>query len=93
MPFPEVYAPFWTHVPREANLIPLMDTLRRLRLDRTLESVPVLYNTLSYASLTEQRTRWYDGVGSTPDHIIDQIAGDLGVGRWTAHGHCGTTTR
>ena len=32
-----------------------------------------------------QRTRWYTGDGPTPDHIIDQMASDLGVGRWTLH--------
>jgi len=85
MPWPEVYAPMWLHVPRETDLIPLIDTLRSLRLDRTIEGIPPLYNTLILASLTEQRSRWYDGDGPTPDHVIDQIASDLGVGRWTMH--------
>ncbi|MCI3273464.1 FAD-binding oxidoreductase [Streptomyces cylindrosporus] len=86
MPKPEVYAPFWIHVPREADLVPLMDTLRRLRLDRTIEGVPSMYNTLTLASITGERSRWYEGDGPTPDHIVDQIAGDLQVGRWSVHG-------
>ena len=40
MPWPEVYAPMWLTVPREEDLIPLIDTVRRLRLDRTIEGVP-----------------------------------------------------
>ncbi len=85
MPMPEVYAPMWLNVPREEDLIPLVDTLRRLRMDRTIEGVPVLYNTVIFASLFNERTRWYDGAGATPDHVIDQIASDLGIGRWTMH--------
>ena len=86
IPLPEVFAPFWAHVPREADLIPLIDTLRRLRLDRTLEGAPVVYNTIGRAQLADQRTRWYKGDGPIPDHIIDQIAGDLGIGRFMVHG-------
>jgi 4-cresol dehydrogenase (hydroxylating) flavoprotein subunit len=85
MPLPEVVAPIWLNVPRETDLIPLIDTVRRLRLDRTLEGVTRMYNTLLYASLLAERTRWYDGEGATPDHIIDQIARDLGLGRWSLH--------
>jgi 4-cresol dehydrogenase (hydroxylating) flavoprotein subunit len=82
MPSPEVYAPIWLNAAKETDLIPIIDTVRRLRLDRTLEGIPRLYNTLVFASLMEPRTRWYDGDGPTPDHVIDQIAGDLGFGRW-----------
>ena len=85
MPFPEVVAPIWLNVPRETDLIPLIDTVRRLLLDRTLEGVTRMYNTLVFASLLAERTRWYDGQGPTPDHIIDEIAGDLGLGRWILH--------
>jgi 4-cresol dehydrogenase (hydroxylating) len=85
MPWPEVYAPMWLTVPREEDLIPVIDTLRRLRLDRTIEGIPPLYNTLILASLSQQRSRWFEGDGPTPDHIIDQIARDLGIGRWTMH--------
>ena len=53
MPFPEVVAPIWLNVPRETDLIPLIDTVRRLRLDRTLEGVTRMYNTLLFASLLE----------------------------------------
>jgi 4-cresol dehydrogenase (hydroxylating) len=85
MPFPEVIAPIWLNVPRDTDLIPLIDTVRRLLLDRTLEGVTRMYNTLLYASLLEKRTRWYEGEGPTPDHIIDQVARDLGLGRWCLH--------
>jgi 4-cresol dehydrogenase (hydroxylating) flavoprotein subunit len=59
--------------------------VRRLRLDRTLEGVTRMYNTLVFASLMVERTRWYDGDGPTPEPIIDQVARDLGLGRWILH--------
>lgn len=83
MPMPETYAPMWLTAWKEEDLIPIIDTVRRLRLDRTLEGVPRLYNTVVFASLMDERSRWYDGEGPTPDRFIDQIARDLGVGRWT----------
>ena len=86
MPYPEVFSPFWAHFEEEADLVAILDTLRNLRLGRTLEGVPVMYNAIQMACTLGQRTQWYSGDGPTPDHIIDQIAGDLGVGRWTLHG-------
>lgn len=86
MPKPEVIAPMWLHVPREEDLIPLIDILRKLRLDRTIEGVPLMYNTLILAALGNERSRWFTGDGPTPEPVIDQIAGDLGVGRWALHG-------
>ena len=86
MPYPEVYSPFWAHFEKETDLVAILDTLRGLRLSRTLEGVPVMYNAIQMACMTGQRTRWYNGDGPTPEPIIDQIAGDLGVGRWTLHG-------
>ena len=86
MPFPETYAPFWANFAKESDLIQVMDTMRSLRLDRTIEGVPVMYNTVEMACMQDQRTRWYTGDGPTPDHVIDQMAGDLGIGRWTMHG-------
>lgn len=86
MPKPEVFAPFWLHVPNEPDLVPLMDTLRRLRLDRTIEGVPVMYNAVIFASLMNERSRWFTGDGATPEPVIQQIAGDLGIGRWITHG-------
>lgn len=85
MPLPEVYSPLWANFSKETDLIQVIDTLRGLRLDRTLEGVPNLYNTIEIACLRGQRTQWYNGDGPTPDHIIDKMASDLGIGRWVLH--------
>jgi 4-cresol dehydrogenase (hydroxylating) flavoprotein subunit len=82
MPMPETYVPMWVTAWKEKDLIPIIDTVRKLRLDRTLEGMPRLYNTIVFASLMAERSRWYDGEGAIPDETIDVIARDLNVGRW-----------
>jgi 4-cresol dehydrogenase (hydroxylating) len=81
-PRPEIVMPAWVRVWNEQDLVPLIDTLRRLRLDRTLEAVPVLYNTLIYASGATRRADWFDGDGPIPDGVIDRIAKEIASGRW-----------
>ena len=82
MPYPEVYMPLWLRVWKEDDLGPLMDTLRRLRLDRTIEGVPSVYNTLVLASVLTRRSDWYTGEDPIPDEMIDRIARELEIGRW-----------
>jgi 4-cresol dehydrogenase (hydroxylating) len=54
-----------------------------LRLDRTIEGVPSIYNTIVIASVFSRRAQWYDGAEPIPDPVIDRIAAELGLGRWT----------
>jgi 4-cresol dehydrogenase (hydroxylating) len=81
-PMPEIIMPGWVRVWKEEDLVALVDRLRRLRLDRTLEAVPVLYNTLIYASGSTRRADWYGGNGPIPDAVIDDIARQVESGRW-----------
>jgi len=82
MPYPECYMPLWLRVWDESDLGPVMDTLRKLRLDRTIEGVPSIYNTLLLASILTRRSQWHDGDDPMPDATIDRIARELEVGRW-----------
>ena len=82
MPYPECFMPLWLRVWKEDDLGPVMDTLRTLRLDRTIEGVPCLYNTLVLASVLTRRSRWYEGEDPIPDATIDTIARELEIGRW-----------
>jgi 4-cresol dehydrogenase (hydroxylating) flavoprotein subunit len=83
MPMPETVMPVWVKASREEDLVALVDTLRRLRLDRTILGVPGIYNTLVLASAVSRRSDWYDGEGPIPDAVIDRVAAEMGVGRWT----------
>ena len=51
MPYPECYMPFWIRVWKDADLEQVVDTMRQLMLDRTIQNVPSIYNTLAIASV------------------------------------------
>jgi 4-cresol dehydrogenase (hydroxylating) flavoprotein subunit len=82
MPEPECYMPCWLRVWSDDDLGPLADALRRLLLQRTIERVPSIYNTLALASVLSSRDQWYQGEGPIPDPVIDHIARELELGRW-----------
>ena len=46
MPKPECYMPLWLRVWRDDDLGPVVDTLRQLMLDRTIDHVPQIINTV-----------------------------------------------
>lgn len=83
MPKPDAITLVHVDVPRDEDLIQLVDTLRRLRLDGTIDGVPCILNTLLIASTIAPRTHWYEPKeGVIPDAIIDEIAAKIGIGRW-----------
>ena len=66
MPQPECYMPLWLRVWNEDDLAPVVDTLRRLMLDRTIENVPQIWNTIALASVISSRSPWYQGEDRSP---------------------------
>jgi len=82
MPTPECYMPLWLRVWNDGDLPALVETLRALMLDRTIENVPQIWNTIAFASVLSSRSAWYDGEEPIPDSRIDEMARDLEVGRW-----------
>jgi 4-cresol dehydrogenase (hydroxylating) len=81
-PQPECYMPLWLRVRRDDDLAPLVDTLRALMLDGTIEGVPQIVNTALWASVLTKRELWWDGDGPIPDSILDTMGRELEVGRW-----------
>jgi 4-cresol dehydrogenase (hydroxylating) flavoprotein subunit len=45
--------------------------------------VPQIVNTVLLGSVFSSRDQWYDGEGPIPDAIIDRMARELDLGRWT----------
>jgi 4-cresol dehydrogenase (hydroxylating) len=82
MPQPECYMPLWLRVWSEDDLAPVVDTLRRLMLDRTIENVPQIWNTIALASVISSRSPWHQGEDPIPDSVIDTMARELEIGRW-----------
>ncbi len=83
MPWPECYMPLWLRAWSDDDLGPIVDMLRSLMLDRTIENVPQLWNAVSMASVISSRAPWYQGDDPMPDEAIDHMARELGIGRWT----------
>jgi 4-cresol dehydrogenase (hydroxylating) len=83
-PQPETIMNVRVDAARDDDLAAMVDILRALRLDGTVGGVPCFFNTIFIANMTGARTQWWDGdpAQAIPDHVIDQIAATLGVGRW-----------
>jgi len=81
-PQPECYMPLWLRVWRDDDLAAVVDTLRALMLDGTIEHVPQIINTVLWASVLTKRELWWDGDGPIPDQILDKMGSALEVGRW-----------
>jgi 4-cresol dehydrogenase (hydroxylating) len=79
---PEAYCAVALTAPRDADLEQVVDTLRELKLERTIEGVPILFNTLIAASMLEGGIDLQADAGVTPDAEIDAIAERIGMGRW-----------
>lgn len=81
-PQPECYMPLWLRVWRDDDLAAVVDTLRRLMLDGTIDHMPQIINTVLWASVLTKRELWHDGDGPIPDAVLDTMGRELEVGRW-----------
>lgn len=84
MPRPETFAVCMITSQDDDDLAPIIDTLRPLLLDGTVQSNVVIGNAPVVASMVTTRSLWYDGPGTLPDEAIDRIAAAMGIGRWNA---------
>jgi 4-cresol dehydrogenase (hydroxylating) len=82
MPFPEVYMPLWLRVWNEEDLGPVIDTLRVLMLDGTIQMVPQVMNAMLLGAVFSKRTDWWQEETPIPDDVIGKMARELEVGRW-----------
>ncbi|ALJ21375.1 FAD-binding oxidoreductase [Microbacterium sp. No. 7] len=82
MPKPEIYMPLWLTMWDDAQMPTVVDALRELMLNGTIDMRPQFANTLIMASMLSARSDWYDGDGPIPEEVIDHIAEELGIGRW-----------
>ncbi len=69
LPTPECYMPCWLRVWKDSDLPQVIDTLRELMLDKSIEGVPQVLNTLLLAAVltTEGRSKWHSGDEPIPD--------------------------
>ncbi len=84
MPRPEQVAVFMAKAPEDDQLGQVVDTLRPLLLDGTIQSNSVVGNALAIASMISDRRTWYDGPGPMPDPAIAALIRGLDIGWWNA---------
>jgi 4-cresol dehydrogenase (hydroxylating) len=82
MPEPEGYLLARYAFRRDDDLERVVDTLRPLKLDDTIQSSAVIESAVRWAAGVSTRKEWYDGPGAMPDAAIDAMAKKIGIGRW-----------
>ena len=83
-PPPETAIVCGVTAPDEGDLPKLLDTLRPLLLDGTIQSNSMVGNALAIASMITDRQLWYDGPGPMPDSVVRKLCGALDIGWWNA---------
>ena len=82
MPQPESYLLCHASFRRETDLEIIVDTLRPLRLDGTIQNNAVIEGAVRWAAGISTRDRWYDGDSAMPQAAIEQMIRQLDIGWW-----------
>ena len=81
MPEPEAISVVEAGFRREEDIVPLVDILRRLRLDGTVPTATIA-NWVRIAAGNSTRAEWYDGNGAMPPSAIATLIRKMGIGHW-----------
>lgn len=69
---------------RDTDLGPLVETLRPLLLDGTIQSNAIIGNATVIASMVGERAPWHTGPGAMPEVAVQAMADAMHLGRWNA---------
>ena len=83
MPTPEVFTCVDVVVSGFDDLEPLVDALRPLKLDGTIEGSAAIREPMLATSKLDARSRFYDGAGPAPEEAVQEMMRAHGLGRWT----------
>jgi len=81
-PRPERYVPIRFRVPRDADLVPLIDATRVLMLEGTIRNIPVIGGVLGTASMRGPRSAWTDSPDPIGEADYRRMMTELGLGWW-----------
>jgi 4-cresol dehydrogenase (hydroxylating) len=82
MPAPETWAAVDIAVEGFDDLAPLIDVMRPLKLDGTIQSTVVIGDPLGAAAFTGPRSDWQEDRGMLAPGVQERIMERFGVGRW-----------
>jgi 4-cresol dehydrogenase (hydroxylating) len=80
---PECYMPLSFKLWHDEDIDQAMEIVRELLLAGIMDGVPNIFNTLLWASVLAERSDYATGPEPLTDDVIDRIARDLDVGRWS----------
>jgi 4-cresol dehydrogenase (hydroxylating) len=84
MPRPQQIAACMITLADDDALADLVDTLRPLLLEGTIQSNVVIGNAPVIASMVSERATWHQGAGVLGDAAVEAIKKSLGLGSWNA---------
>ncbi len=82
MPAPEAWAAIEVAVPEFDDLAPLVDAIRPLKLEGTIQSTVVIGDPLGAAAFSGPRSDWQQDPGLLRPEVVERIMAHYGVGRW-----------
>lgn len=83
-PRPETVVVCHAKTADDADLGPLVEALRPLLLDGTIQSPAIVGNAPVVASMTTDRAAWHTGAGPLPRAAVAAMVSRLGLGWWNA---------
>lgn len=72
-------------VPKETDLVQLVDIFRELQKHDVIQNHPVVGNILRELGKRGTRKTWYDGPGAIPDWRLEELAKELDLSWWDAN--------
>lgn len=84
MPWPEVFASGDITVDRVEDLPQLIDTIADLRRREVFQNNCLVGNVVRAGTMQGPRSTWYEGKGSIPDDVVEQMRDKMGIGHWNA---------
>lgn len=70
----------------DADLPAIVEIIRELRIGMVIQNAPTIRNTLLDAAVYAPKTHYTPSSDVLKDSEIDDIAKDIGVGRWNVYG-------
>ncbi|KAB5536220.1 FAD binding domain-containing protein [Coniochaeta sp. 2T2.1] len=72
-------------VPKETDLVQMVDIFRDLLKHDVIQNHPVIGNILRELGKRGTRSKWYDGPGAIPDSRLEELAKEHGLSWWDAN--------
>ncbi|KAK0648089.1 FAD binding domain-containing protein [Cercophora newfieldiana] len=72
-------------VPKETDMIPMIDIFRELLKYDVIQNHPVVGNILRELGKRGTRSKWYDGKGAIPDWRLEELAKEMDLSWWDAN--------